>query len=367
MNTVRTQPPTPDPGLESLGWCADLAGRFAALALPGLVPGRVAAEHKNYFTVLVAGASLTAQISGRLQHRIRNSGQLPKVGDWVACSRAPRGNTGLIQAVLERRSALSRKVPGHSMQEQVLAANVDWVFIVAALDMPLNPRRLERYLVLTHESRARTAVLLNKADLHPAPDRAAEEVRAVAPGVPVLAASAQTGEGFGALSAMLLAGSTAVFVGPSGAGKSSIINRLAGRDIQSTQTVRAGDQKGRHTTTRRDLILLPGGALVIDSPGLRELQLWTGDESLATAFPDIEALASGCRFRDCRHDHEAGCAVTRALAEGGLAGARYESYQKLRREQALQERRQNLTEKLRDKSRNRQFLREFNRLKRARS
>jgi ribosome biogenesis GTPase len=262
---------------------------------------------------------------------------LPAVGDWVAVERADAG-TGTIVAVLERRSRFSRKRAGDTAEEQVLAANVDVVFLVTSLNEDLNPRRLERYLILAWDSGASPVVLLTKADLVDDAAAAAVDVESVAVGVPVLTVSARTGEGMQALRSLLGPGVTAVLLGSSGVGKSTLVNALVGEERLETQEIR-DDGKGRHTTVRRELVLLPGGGLLVDTPGIRELQLWAVDEGLDEAFEDVTSLFADCRFSDCRHDREPGCAVKAALAEGRLAPERWESYVKLQRELELLEQR----------------------------
>jgi ribosome biogenesis GTPase len=240
----------------------------------------------------------------------------------------------VVVEVLPRRTWLARKVPGAETSVQVVAANVDLALVVAGLDGDYNPRRLERALVLAWDGGAEPVIVLNKADVLPA-DEVAERVRAteaVAPGVTVLPVSAATGEGMDGVSACLRPGRTAALVGSSGVGKSTLVNRLLGEDRQRTSAVRASDARGRHTTTHRELLSLPGGALLIDTPGLRELQLWAGAEALEGAFADVDALAAGCRFADCTHAEEPGCAVVAAAAAGALGADRLQSYRKLQRE-----------------------------------
>jgi ribosome biogenesis GTPase len=227
---------------------------------------------------------------------------------------------------------LSRKAAGAGMREQVLAANIDVVFIVTGLDADMNLRRLERYLVIALESGAKPAIILNKADVCASPEDAVQEVRKVAPGCEVLLASAQRFEGIDAIRQHLMTGTTGVLIGSSGAGKSTIINRLLETEAQDVSEVRLSDQRGRHTTTHRQLFQIPGGGMLIDEPGLREIQLWAGERALDKVFPEVANLAASCRFRDCRHNSEPGCAVTAAIHSGGLTRERLRSFEKLRRE-----------------------------------
>jgi ribosome biogenesis GTPase len=259
------------------------------------------------------------------------------------------GRRAVIQAVLPRRSKFSRKVAGDETDEQIVAANIDTVFLMMGLDADYSLGRMERYLATVHEGGASPVVVLNKADLCAEVDARVREVEAAAGGAPVVAVSTKTDTQLAAIQPYLAPARTIALLGSSGVGKSTLVNRLVGHDLQRTRAVRESDHKGRHTTTRRQLIVLPGGALLIDTPGLRELQLWDTGEGLGAAFDDIEALAPGCRFRDCRHDEEPGCAVKAALAEGHLEERRLQSYLELRREQDLlaarQDERANLEKK----------------------
>jgi ribosome biogenesis GTPase len=355
--------------LLDLGWAPFFARSFDSfletLASPGaspppLEPARVAAPGRGLYRLATADRVLTASLPGRL----RAAGGIPAVGDWVAVAApASAGGRAVIRGVLPRRTAISRKVAGPRSQEQVLAANVDTVLLVLGLDGDFNLRRLERLVATAAASGAEAAVLLTKADLAgdlPGRRLAAE---AVAPGLPVHAVSAVAPGGLAELQPYLAPGRTLVLLGSSGVGKSTLVNRLAGREILRTAPVRPGDDRGRHTTTHRELFRLPGGALVIDGPGLREVQLWGGaEEALPAAFADIEELARGCRFRDCRHRDEPGCAVRRAVEEGRLDGGRLESQRALERELAYLERRRDAPEARR---RERRQGAEYKRIQRA--
>jgi ribosome biogenesis GTPase len=281
------------------------------------------------FRLAAEGAPVEAVPAGRLRQR----GERPAIGDWVAF-RPPEvtGGHARVEEVLPRRSRLSRKGAGETTAEQVVAANVDTVFVVMGLDGDFNLRRLERFLVMAWESGAAPVVLLNKADLAAAAEARRAEVEAAAPGVPVLLASCLAGHGLDELEGYLGAGDTVALVGSSGVGKSTLINRLLGDEVQKTREVRDGDDRGQHTTSHRELFRLPGGALLIDSPGVRELAPWTGEAGLGEAFEDVEELAGHCRFRDCTHADEPGCAVRRAVADGRLPAARLDSYRSLKRE-----------------------------------
>jgi ribosome biogenesis GTPase len=293
------------------------------------VPGRVVLEHRHIYRVLGAEREVLARLAGRLRHQASGPDDYPAVGDWVALT--AYGARRVIRAILPRRSRFSRKVAGEVTREQVVAANIDTIFLAQGLDRDFNLRRLERYLVMAWESGARPVIILNKADVcDDVPGRLAE-AHAVAAGVPVHVTSAVRREGFEALAEYLQPGQTVALLGSSGVGKSTLINALAGRDLQRTNDLRP-DGRGRHTTTARQLFVLPGGALAIDTPGLRELQLWDVGESMQATFADVEQFAAGCYFRDCRHEHEPRCAVRQAAADGRLDPDRLESYLKLRTE-----------------------------------
>jgi ribosome biogenesis GTPase / thiamine phosphate phosphatase len=309
--------------LGALGWSDELA---AALE-PGLVPGRIVAAHRAAFDVACAAGVVRSRLPGRLAHFEVTD---VAVGDWVGL------RDGLIRTVLPRRSALVRSAAGLTSDSQTLAANVDVAFVVTSFGPDLEPRRLERYLVTIWESGASPEIILTKSDRFSPPELAAmtAEVEAVAIGVPVWAVSAVMGEGVDEVQARVGPGRTAVLVGSSGVGKSTLVNRWLGEEVMATTETRADDDEGRHTTTHRELLVLPDGGLVIDTPGIRELQLWDAADSgaLEEAFADIEELATQCRFGDCAHGVEPGCAVQGALRDGSLPRERYASWQKLQRE-----------------------------------
>ena len=329
-------------GLEPLGWNEAFAASFREHAEAGLRPARVAVAHNYLFEVLGADGGRLAEIAGRLKHRT-TAGGMPVVGDWVAIRLSGDEGKATIEAVLPRRSVFARKAAGETTRRQLVAANIDTVFLVCGLDEDFNLRRIERYLVAIRDSGAAPVIVLNKADRAPDPDAARRATAALAPGVPVHVMSCLDEKGAADLRAHLAPGRTVALLGSSGVGKSTIINRLLGVDRQRTGGVRPRDGRGRHTTTQRELIVLPGGGLLIDNPGMRELQLWDGAAALDDAFEDIDALARGCRFRDCRHDQEPGCAVHAAVEAGQLTAERLDSYHTLQREDALlQERRDEL-------------------------
>jgi ribosome biogenesis GTPase len=284
------------------------------------------------------------------------------VGDWVAIRLDPDSDRATVHGVLDRKSRFVRKVAGSVVAEQVVAANVDVVLLVTSLDADFNPRRMERYLVLAHESGARPVIVLSKSDLTDHLDQQIEIARSIGgPEVPVHAVSAPRNEGYEALAGYLEPGRTVALLGSSGVGKSTIVNRLAGEELQRTQEVRAVDGRGRHTTTHRQLILLADGGLLMDTPGMRELQLWDVDEGVEETFSDVDELGTGCRFPDCEHDREPGCAVLAAVEAGRLSAERLASYHKLRRELRVLSARQDRLNRLFEKRRVRSATRVLNR------
>ena len=319
-------------GLEALGWDAAWADAFAPHAAQGLAPARVAIEFNHLFRLYTGQGELQAQHAGRVLHEAAGRHALAAVGDWVAIRPRLEERTATIEAILPRRSHFSRKAAGELTEQQVVAANIDVVFLVMGLDRDYNPRRLERYLLLARESGAVPHVLLSKADLVEDIEPPLEEIQRLAPGVPVDAVSVRDGRGLTVLRGAIGPGQTGALLGSSGAGKSTLINALLGEDRLATNTVRESDSRGRHTTRHRQLVPMPGGGLLIDTPGMRELQLWTtaeGGDAAGAAFDDIEALAAGCHFTDCRHRSEPRCAVRTAVEEGRLDASRLESFHKL--------------------------------------
>lgn len=320
--------------LEDLGWCQFFQEHFQTLKVPDSVPARVISESKGSFKVYFQHGELTARISGKMRYHAEQVNDYPAVGDWVVVKPLVKEQRGIIHAVLPRKSKFSRKVAGERTQEQVISANIDTIFIVSGLDggRNLNLRRIERYLTLAWNSGASPVIVLNKVDLCPDVERIVQSIEDIAPGISVHPVSAKERIGLDALSNYLTKGNTGAFLGSSGVGKSALINSLLGEEKQETGEVRQDNRMGRHTTTKRELILLPGGGIVIDTPGMREIQMWAGEEDLQGSFQDIELLAERCRFSDCSHNVESGCAVQAALDQGNLDPARFESYRKLQRE-----------------------------------
>jgi len=341
----------PTPRLAALGWGEPFERAFATLAGEGLVPARVAAQYTHLYRVWTEDADLLGSVAGRFRVEAESPADYPVVGDWVAVAARPAEGSATIEAILPRKSRFVRKVAGDHLQEQVVAANVDTVFLVCGLDGDFNPRRIERALVLAQESGARPVVILSKADLCPEASERVAEVERLAPEVPVHAVSCRSGAGLSDFEHHLRYGETVALLGSSGVGKSTLVNTLLGQDRVKTQEVRSRDSRGRHTTSHRELFLLPSGALMIDTPGIRELQLWSDGAAVKDTFGELATLAEGCAFRDCRHQTEPDCAVVRAVAEGRLSEDRLLSYRKLQSETAALERRRDVFGRQAEKSR----------------
>jgi ribosome biogenesis GTPase len=322
-------------GLRDLGWDDRWEAAFAEHAAGGFAAGRVCLEQRGAWHVLTAAGELPASLAGRLRHEATGRPDLPVVGDWVVLTVAPDEASARIELVLPRRSAFARRLAGATAEAQVLAANLDVVFLVSGLDGDYNPRRIERAVTLAWESGARPVVVLNKADLCDDVEARLAEVASVAPGVPVHATRGLDGGGLEAFTRELSRGVAGALLGSSGVGKSTIINRLLGRDELATAAVREHDSRGRHTTTHRELFVLPGGGLLVDTPGLREFGLWGEGSGIAATFADVDALAPECRYRDCRHADEPGCAVRQAVDDGRLDPERLASFHKLAKELAF--------------------------------
>ena len=335
--------------LSTFGWTAFFEQRSTALREQGLEFGRVSWLSRGVYNLYTERDQRLARLSGRFYHHATLASELPAVGDWVAFRE--RHNACIIQAVLPRHSKFSRKVPGLTTEEQLLAANVDKAFLVTALDNDYNLRRIERYLAIAWESGAQPIVILNKADLCADVATRVAEAQRVTIGAPVYSISSLTGEGLLQLEREIAPAQTVAMLGSSGVGKTTLINRLLGKDAFATHPVRVGDDRGHHTTTARSLILLPSGALVMDTPGLRELQIWENDEGLERTFDEIETFAAQCAFSDCAHVTEPRCAVRAAVEQGRLSAARLENFRKLQRELSYLERRQDVSAQLAAKRR----------------
>jgi ribosome biogenesis GTPase len=326
--------------ISELGWNGFFESHFNEVKQGEQIPARVSCQHKNRYDILCEHGTMTATVSGRFQHESTFIADYPAVGDWVVISARPDEGTATIHRVLPRKSSFSRKAilaggrkgVGGQTEEQILASNIDTVFLVSGLDQDFNIRRIERYVSIAWDSGASPVVILNKADVCREVEERVGEVESVAIGVPVHAISATEKTGLDGIRPYLAPGKTVVFLGSSGVGKSTIINSIVGEDILRTGGLRRGDQRGRHTTTYREMIVLPSGAIVIDTPGMREIQLWSDDDGVSRTFADIAEFAEKCRFRDCKHQGEPGCAVIQALEDGSLDEGRYESYLKLQKE-----------------------------------
>lgn len=334
--------------LTLLGWDEFFENAYQESGRTDLMPGRVVVQHRGFYGVMTARGETLCHITGKMRHRASGKPDYPAVGDWVLVELESHG--GIIREILPRRSKFSRRAAGEKFEEQIVAANVDIVWIVTALDHDFNIRRLERYLTLARESGATPRIVLSKVDMSPDPASDQALVAEVAGDIAVTPVSVRTGVGIDELKTDLQGSTTVALLGSSGVGKSTLINHLVGREILKTNEVREKDSRGRHTTTHRQLVRLPDGGIVIDSPGMREIQLWEVDEGLEETFEDVDALASECRFSDCRHESEPGCAVLAAVENETLDSSRLQSYQQLRGEKEHFDRETDLRELLKKKS-----------------
>ncbi|HET7627983.1 MAG TPA: ribosome small subunit-dependent GTPase A [Bacillales bacterium] len=327
--------------LRQLGWNESFQKAFNELKDDTLLPARVTLEHKESYRIHTGSEEFSAVITGNMRFRAEGREDFPAVGDWVAAQPLPGERKALIRAVLPRKSKFSRQAAGNETVEQIIAANIDTVFLVNALNSDFNARRIERYLTIAWESGANPVIVLSKSDLCSDVEDKLAEVESIAFGVPIHVVSAEQQLGLEALQMYFKNHETAALLGSSGVGKSTLVNELYGMQVQQVKETRAGDDRGRHTTTHRELIVMPAGGMIIDTPGMRELQLWETEDSLSHSFHDIEALAEQCKFRDCRHQSEPGCAVKQAIEQGEMQQSRFDNYVKLQRELAYLERKNN--------------------------
>ncbi|KIL52582.1 GTPase RsgA [Jeotgalibacillus alimentarius] len=332
--------------LTKLGWNNDWQEKAGS---SDLTPARIITEYKNLYKIQTDTSIYLAEVTGKFRHQATVREDFPAVGDWVMVSTPSGEGHAMIQRILERTSKFSRKAAGDLTNEQIVAANIDIAFLVMSLNHDFNLRRLERYLIAAWESGANPVVVLSKADLCDNSDEKAEEAASAAMGVPVLVTSAYNGTGLDELNSHIDEGMTVAVMGSSGVGKSSIINALIGENKMLVNDIREDDSKGKHTTTHRELIMLPDKGVIIDTPGMRELQLWESDSRITHGFQDVEALAEHCQFRDCQHETEPGCAIRQAIEDGELEQERYHSYVKLQKELAYIERKTDMREQLLEK------------------
>jgi ribosome biogenesis GTPase len=344
--------------LSQWGWNSYFEAMWNETECDDAMPARVVAQHRKCWRIAGAFGECLAEPSGKLRLAAGTGEDWPTVGDWVSVEINRLRDFALVRMVLPRRNQFTRKAPGRRIEEQVIAANVETALVISALDGDVNPRRAERYIAQCWESGVRPVLILNKADACVDARARAAAMERVALDIQVYVVSARTGQGMEEIERLFIPGQTLVMLGSSGVGKSTLTNRLLGQSIQKVNDVRANDSRGRHTTTTRELFALPGGALLIDTPGLRELQLWNGEEGLAHAFADIHLLAARCRFKDCRHETEPGCAVQAAVHAGTLNLARLENQRKLIREQEFLRRKMDPEARSEEKQRIKRLTRE---------
>lgn len=335
--------------LKSCGWNDFFEAYFSEYAADGLTPARVSVEHRNYYELYSVYGELTAEKSGKLFYQALDTSLLPAVGDWVVIRRLENEDKALIQAVLPRKTKFSRKKAGAVTEEQIVAANVDTVFIISSLNQELNLRRIERYLTLAWDNDVKPVIILSKADLSEDIFGSLAQVQDAFPGIDVNVISAKKKAGIGELLQFFEGNKTIAVIGSSGVGKSTLINALLDWKKMEVSEISLYKDKGRHTTTHRELSLVPGGGLIIDTPGMREIQLWEGSEGLSELFEDIEQLILECKFSDCKHESEPGCAIKAAIKNGSLDEKRFKSYKKLLSEVRFFTRKQNKKAMLEEK------------------
>ena len=336
--------------LIQLGWNQYYEEAFKPYQNKEYTVGRIALEHKGMYRIYSEDGHLLAEVSGKMRHEAKESSDFPAVGDWVVITPRKEEQKATIHAVLPRKSKFSRKKAGITTEEQIIACNIDTVFLVNALNTDFNTRRIERYLLLAWESGANPVIILSKSDLCEDIERKIAEVEKVALGIPIYPISAEQNVGLDQITPYIQEGKTVAFLGSSGAGKSTLTNALYGDTIQVVNSIRENDDKGRHTTTHRELVILRNGGMIIDTPGMRELQLWEADEGISQSFSDVEELTAQCKFTDCQHKSEPGCAVQEALSKRALSEERFTNYLKLQRELAYLSRKENQRAALAEKA-----------------
>lgn len=337
--------------LNKLGWNDFFEEYFNIEEDNNLTVGRISAEYRSYYDVITDIGEIKGEISGKLRYTAESKCDFPVVGDWVVINILD-DDLAIINDVLPRKSLFKRKAPGNKFEEQILASNIDYIFLVTSLNQNYNLRRIERYVTISWESGAIPVVILSKSDLCDDIDSKIIEVESIAPGVDIHAISGITGEGVDNLRKYISEGDTICLLGSSGVGKSTLVNRLIGTEVMNTGIIRLEDGRGKHTTTHRQMISVPEGGLIIDTPGIREIALWDGSEGIEETFKDVENLSLQCKFSDCKHKTEPGCAVLKAISEGILSSDRLESYKKLQREIQYMERKQNKKLQIEEKKKN---------------
>jgi ribosome biogenesis GTPase len=368
LNTINTTsetlPLTEEKTLQKWGWNPSLEEKFNYLKDQKLKPGRIVLESRHLYEIETEKGRVKARVSGHFMYTALNRSEYPTIGDWVALNM--ENDKAVIEKLIERKSSFSRKRPGVEVEEQIIAANIDYLFLVFALDGGRNftAGALERFLTESWDSGATPVVLLNKTDLCDDPGRFLKEAGTLSPGVDVYLTSALSGEGLDSIGKYLKPGKTIAFTGFSGVGKSALINKLCGFELMKTGELRHGDLKGKHTTTRKELILMDNGAILIDSPGIKELQLWGNEETLSQSFEDIMSLAELCRFSDCSHSGEPGCAVQNALSSGTLEQRRFENYLQMRKELQYLESKKDIRSVLEEKAKGKKFSKMVKNMKR---